>query len=65
LYREIWDVAMKVVLEKGATVSHHHGIGYHKAKYLERQLGPIMEVYRRFKRELDPNNILNPGKMGL
>ena len=65
LYRKIWDTAMEATIKCGATVSHHHGIGYHKAAYLERQLGPLMEVYRRLKRDIDPNNILNPGKMGL
>ena len=65
LYRKIWDTAMEVVLKHGAAVSHHHGIGYHKAPYVQKQLGPLMDVYRRLKRQLDPDNILNPGKMGL
>lgn len=65
LYRKIWDAAMEVAIKHGAAVSHHHGIGLHKAQYLERQSGPLMDVYRRLKAELDPNNILNPGKMGL
>jgi len=65
LYRKVWDAAMEVVIKHGAAVSHHHGIGCHKAAYLEKQMGPLMEVYRRLKAELDPNNILNPGKMGL
>ncbi len=65
LYRKIWDAAMEVVLKHGATVSHHHGIGLHKADYLKKQMGPLADVYRRLKAELDPNNILNPSKMGL
>ncbi|MGD2127579.1 MAG: heterodisulfide reductase-related iron-sulfur binding cluster, partial [Desulfobacteraceae bacterium] len=31
----------------------------------EQQLGPAMEVMRKIKQALDPDNILNPGKMGL
>lgn len=65
LYRKIWDTAMPAILKLGAAVSHHHGVGYHKGAYAAKQLGPLIDVYRRLKMELDPNNILNPGKMGI
>ncbi len=64
-YREIWDDAMETCLGLGATISHHHGIGLLKAKYLPRELGGAMPFFRDIKKKLDPWNILNPGKMGL
>jgi len=65
VYAEAWSAAMRACLEAGGTISHHHGIGAHKAAWMPDELGPAMELYRRFKKNLDPNNILNPGKMGL
>ena len=50
----------------GGTCTGEHGIGQGKAAYLERELGPeAMAVMRAIKRGIDPDNILNPGKVGL
>ncbi len=65
LYREIWDGAMEEALKAGATVTHHHGVGLHKAEYMKRELGRLAPLYQSVKDVIDPNNILNPGKMGL
>jgi glycolate oxidase len=48
----------------GGTISGEHGIGYVKAPYLGMALGDAtVEAMRRIKRALDPNGILNPGKV--
>jgi glycolate oxidase len=48
----------------GGTISGEHGIGYVKAPYLSMALdAPTVELMKRIKRALDPNGILNPGKM--
>lgn len=50
-------------LEMDGTVSGEHGIGFTKAQFLPREVGQgSMDVMRRIKSALDPNNILNPGK---
>jgi glycolate oxidase len=51
-------------VELGGTISGEHGIGYVKAPYLKMALGSeTIEAMRRIKRALDPNGILNPGKV--
>jgi alkyldihydroxyacetonephosphate synthase len=51
-------------LEAGAALSHHHGIGVDHARYLGRVVGEDgLVVLRALKRELDPQGIMNPGKL--
>ena len=59
------DELAELALEMEGTVTAEHGTGLARAPYIERQLGPALEVMRSIKKALDPNNILNPGKMGL
>lgn len=54
----------KAAVELGGTLSGEHGIGTMKAPYLKVETGEAgFEVMRRIKEALDPNNILNPGKI--
>lgn len=56
----------KVVVELGGTLSGEHGIGLSKAPFMELAFTPQeMNLFRRLKSVFDPNNILNPNKMGL
>ena len=64
-YRKVWGVAMQTTLDVGGSISHHHGIGIMRAKWLSAELGPSMETLKKIKHALDPENIMNPGKMGL
>jgi glycolate oxidase len=53
-----------LALELGGTLSGEHGVGALKRPYLEAALGPLsLEVQKRIKQALDPENILNPGKI--
>jgi glycolate oxidase len=53
-------------LELGGTMSGEHGVGVTKAPYLPMELDPAAVSYMKaIKRALDPNNILNPGKIFL
>ena len=60
---EIWDIAMHIALEHGAAISHHHGIGLARQAYLREALGPGHAVLEQIKDALDPQGILNPGKL--
>ena len=61
---QIWDVAMNTCLERGAAISHHHGVGLARLPYIW-ELGTSKLVLRRIKGALDPAGVLNPGKYGL
>lgn len=62
---EIWRTAMAVGLQHGAELSHHHGGGLARSPYSRRSLGDAHLILRRLKRALDPESVLNPGKLGL
>lgn len=58
--REIFDFAVKL----GGTITGEHGVGLAKKKFLPGALGDAsISLMRQFKRSLDPDNLLNPGKI--
>lgn len=58
--REVFQKAC----ELGGTISGEHGVGYAKAPFLDLALtGPTIELMKVIKRAMDPNGILNPGKV--
>jgi D-lactate dehydrogenase (cytochrome) len=58
------DVIYEVVLRLGGSVSAEHGIGQMKTALLKRVKDPVaIEMMRAIKHALDPNGILNPGKV--
>ncbi|MEI2699355.1 MAG: FAD-linked oxidase C-terminal domain-containing protein [Microthrixaceae bacterium] len=64
-YRSVWDAGTRAVLAAGGSLSHHHGIGLNRGRYMAEALGTGFDVLAGIKRSLDPNGILNPGKLGL
>ena len=57
---------LKRVIELGGTLTGEHGIGLGKANFMGFEHDEVsMDVMRAMKTLFDPNNILNPGKMGL
>ncbi|MEJ2628005.1 MAG: FAD-binding oxidoreductase [bacterium] len=57
--QEIYDY----VMEMGGTTSAEHGIGLSKAPAFKREKKDSLPYMKAIKNALDPNNILNPGKM--
>jgi len=64
-YRELWDAGQRAVLANGGALSHHHGVGINRGRFVREALGPAFDVLVAAKQALDPNAILNPGKLGL
>lgn len=59
-----FDEILRDALELGGTVTGEHGVGLLKRAGLERELSaPVLAMHRAVKRALDPDDILNPGKV--
>ncbi|HYB93474.1 MAG TPA: FAD-linked oxidase C-terminal domain-containing protein [Vicinamibacterales bacterium] len=50
-------------LRFGGTCSGEHGVGIGKLRYLPAEHGEALSVMRSIKRALDPDNLMNPGKL--
>jgi alkyldihydroxyacetonephosphate synthase len=64
-YRDVWDAGTGTVLAGGGALSHHHGVGLNRSRFVADALGGAFDVLAAVKGSLDPNGILNPGKLGL
>jgi len=63
-YNRAWEGAMSAALELGATISHHHGTGQARARWVADEMGGWMRVWRSVREGLDPAGIMNPNAMG-
>lgn len=57
------DEIHALALEMGGTVTGEHGVGFVRSAYMAAEHGPALEVMRAIKRALDPQGIMNPGKL--
>jgi alkyldihydroxyacetonephosphate synthase len=64
-YTSAWRVVMDAVRAHGGAISHHHGVGVNRGRFLAEALGGAFDVLVSLKETLDPRGILNPGKLGL
>ena len=56
----------QMVVDMGGTLSGEHGIGTSKAPFMGIAFNDAeLQLFKDIKKSFDPNNILNPGKMGL
>ncbi|NIM95484.1 MAG: FAD-binding protein [Anaerolineales bacterium] len=56
--------ASEMIIERGGTISHQHGIGLDHAVYLPYEKGPLgIGLINAVSQELDPHGLMNPGKL--
>jgi FAD/FMN-containing dehydrogenase len=62
---ETVDELLRLVQKMGGSMEYTHGVGVKLAPLMAEEHGYGLEVMRKIKQVLDPNQIMNPGKMGL
>jgi alkyldihydroxyacetonephosphate synthase len=61
----VMDDLLRFVQAHGGAMEYVHGAGARLSHLMEAEHGPAMTTLRRLKAALDPQGILNPGKLGL
>ena len=66
IYKKIREFSNKLIdktLELKGTITGEHGVGLHKKSYLLKEHPDNIPLMKTIKRSIDPNNIMNPGKI--
>lgn len=64
LHARLWEVASEETLAHGGSIAHHHGSGLFRGPWMDGEHGVGMEMLRKIKAAIDPQNLFNPGKLG-
>ena len=64
LHNMIWADAARASLASGGVLNDHHGIGLKLGWLMPEQYGTAWQILAGMKKMLDPNGIMNPGKLG-
>jgi alkyldihydroxyacetonephosphate synthase len=64
LHTEVWAKAARTSVENGGVLNDHHGIGFKLGFLMPTLYGPAWPVMQGIKDLLDPQGIMNPGKLG-
>lgn len=63
-WRRLKSRVSETIVAHGGTISHQHGVGVDHAPYLPAEKGALgMDLIRAAARELDPDGMMNPGKL--
>jgi alkyldihydroxyacetonephosphate synthase len=63
-WRAVKEAASLAIIEGKGTITHHHAVGRDHLPWMEREIGrEALRALRAMKAELDPNGIMNPGKL--
>ncbi len=60
---DVVDKVLSLAQDMGGAMEYCHGVGIKLAHLMDREAGAGITVMRKMKKALDPNNILNPGKL--
>ncbi len=63
-YNRAWEGAMTAALDLGATITHHHGTGQARARWVADELGGWATAWRAIRNGIDPAGIMNPRALG-
>jgi len=63
-YERAWEGAMTAALELGATITHHHGTGQARARWVASEMGGWLAAWRAIRNGIDPAGIMNPRAVG-
>lgn len=63
-WQALKSAALREILVRGATVTHHHGVGTDHLPYMEAEKGKIgVNALESVRRTVDPEGLMNPGKL--
>jgi alkyldihydroxyacetonephosphate synthase len=63
-WRELKKAASDAIVRERATISHHHGVGIDHVPWIGAELGSVgVDLVRGMQRGVDPDGIMNPGKL--
>jgi len=63
-YEQVWAQVTQAALRHGGTATHHHGVGLARRTVFKQELGDAATtLLRGIKSLVDPDNLLNPGKL--
>ena len=57
-------MAVRTSLANGGMINEHHGVGLKLSRFMKEQYGAAWPLVERLKQAIDPNGIMNPGKVG-
>ena len=63
MFHSVWKDIMRITIDNGGSISHHHGIGMVKNSMLPEELGEGYKILLDLKRSIDPQMLFNPGKL--
>lgn len=64
LHNSIWNDGLRAAMKAGGVLNEHHGIGLKLSRLTPELYGNSFQIVKGIKKLLDPNSIMNPGKMG-
>lgn len=63
-YGRAWEGAMTAATDLGATISHHHGVGQVRARWVAGEMGGWMRVWTAVREAIDREGVMNPRAVG-